>query len=95
MKTKFCRKPHGKLNAIRNDARKGAVPPDSWEDLPIMRTNQVYQYCLRLFGMRKWRDKVTKRLPFNDFFGKVKSKFPTYKEYEIKDIYYCILQYSN
>ena len=26
------RRPRGKTNALRNNARKGAIPPDSWDD---------------------------------------------------------------
>ena len=31
----MLRRPKGHTNAVRNDARKRAVPPTSWEDIPV------------------------------------------------------------
>ncbi len=94
MKTKGFRRMTGKVNALRNDARKGAIPPDSWEDKGPSKLNQAMRYAFRLFGIRRWNEVIKTRLPFNVFFAKFRDKFPTYKECEVKDMYYTILKFS-
>lgn len=93
MKTHFIRHPKGKVNAIRNGARNKAVPPDNRNSGSPGTLSRIIQYAMRLFGMRRYGDKIERRIPFDVFFEKCREKFKTYKKHEIRDIYYMMTQY--
>lgn len=39
--TKWHKTPKGRKKALINNARNGAVPPDSWDDIPLGRENKI------------------------------------------------------
>ena len=95
MKSKNHRTPKGKTNAMRNNARPGAIPPAKEDMGDSHKSFKVMRYAFKQFGIRFWGEKIKVRPNFNDFFLKLKAKFPTYKSHEAKEIYYDIIEFSD
>ncbi len=78
MRTNWFRKPRGFKNAARNSARKGAVPPTSWDDIPNSNMPEGYDYAKRLFPQVH---------TFTEFEAKFRQKYPRWSTEEIRRVF--------
>jgi len=57
------RRPRGKLNAIRNGARKGSIPPDTWDDITKGGGNEMpWKVAEKLFREKRTKEYVIQSL---------------------------------
>ena len=81
----WFRNPRGKIQAMANDARPGAVPPDSWDDIPTDRSANISRHAAT---------RMLKRgLPLDKIRKKLKFKFKL-NNYEIEDCIECAQIYQ-
>lgn len=79
MRTNYLRRPHGFKKAAVNNARKAAVPPTAWDDIPNKGYINAWDYAIRFFNPN---------MEFTFFCKKFLKKFPRWKTHEIKEIFY-------
>jgi transposase len=46
----FSRRPRGRKQALVNNLRKGATPPDAWDDIPAAHAGKLYNMINRMIG---------------------------------------------
>lgn len=73
----FYKSPRGKTNALRNNVRPSAIPPDSWDDKPRSDWQALYKYAKKCRAKSKG---------FDDFATRLKAKFKVSRDYA-RDLY--------
>lgn len=82
----YCRHPKGAKQAQINKVRKGAIPPDAWEDQPVAFLRQIEKYFQNIY---------ISGMSFTEFENKVRNKFPRLKTEIIRHFYYSEKEYEN
>jgi len=60
---KLFRNPRGRKNAIKNNARRRAIPPDSWDDIQINSENYIpWKVAEKLLLKKKTKEFVIQSL---------------------------------
>lgn len=82
----YLRHPKGAKQAQINKVRKGATPPDAWEDQPVAFLRQIRKYFQNIY---------ISGMSFTEFENKVRNKFPRLNTEMIRYFYYSEKKYEN